>query len=488
MQLPSLKRGSRVPRTFMALALGGAAAIGVYAYVGSVQQSATTVVPRAKVLVAKTDLAARTVLAPDFFELRELPKEAVAPRALASPNELSGKVLAVPMAAGEQLISSKLRDPNTVEANTLAEMIPPGKRALSVSFTEVLGSGGLIVPGDHVDVIATFTKEAMGKDEAMILLQDVLVLAVAQSTSADELAPVVTAPRVSAGTAAKGNTTDSKLLPSSSAAPPATPTPSSVPSAPKAKTVTLAVTPESAQRLALAEDLGRLRYALRRTGETGAASVTAADLGTIQSPLQPASAEIVAVELSPANMKVGDTLTVKITVKNTSDKPLQTQAPAPGFTYVQGQTYFSQQYASEAGKWRVGVGSAGLDSTELPFRWGLGGDLAPGASTTVTGQIKVTHDFKATNFYAALIEEPAKVVQNGTGTTMVTALPENVAVVAVDVANVRSGPSIASSVIGDVKYGTELEIMGQSADWFRVRLPDKREGWVAAGWIVAPRR
>jgi hypothetical protein len=39
----------------------------------------------------------------------------------------------------------------------------------------------------------------------------------------------------------------------------------------------------------------------------------------------------------------------------------------------------------------------------MPYRWGLGGDLAPGATTTVTGHVKITQDFKATNFWAALI-------------------------------------------------------------------------------------
>jgi hypothetical protein len=39
-------------------------------------------------------------------------------------------------------------------------------------------------------------------------------------------------------------------------------------------------------------------------------------------------------------------------VKNTSDMPFQTMGPEPGFTYVQGQTYFTQQYAFDPGKWR----------------------------------------------------------------------------------------------------------------------------------------
>jgi len=59
---------------------------------------------------------------------------------------------------------------------------------------------------------------------------------------------------------------------------------------------------------------------------------------------------------------------------------------------------------------------------------------------------------------------------------------------AVDAANARSGPSIASSVVDQVPYGAELEIVGQSADWFQVKLPDQRVAWVAAGWIVTSGR
>jgi hypothetical protein len=209
-----------------------------------------------------------------------------------------------------------------------------------------------------------------------------------------------------------------------------------------------------------------------------------ADLSTLANPLQQAAGQITAVEISPTNVKVGDVIDVKITVKNTSNSPLQTQNPQPDYTYVQGQTYFSQQFASEPGKWRVAVGTGGLDSTDLPYRWGFGGDLAPGASTTVTGHIKVTSDFKPTNFWASLVQEPTSVAQSGVGITLVTALPQNLAIIAVDVANVRSGPSIASAVIDKVQYGTQLQIVGQSADWFKIKLPDQREGWVAAGWIV----
>jgi pilus assembly protein CpaB len=477
-------------RLVIALTLAGVAAGGVYLYAGSLQQQVATQQdqvalatpePRTRVLVAKVDLPANAPLSPDLFEVKSLAPEAVAPNPITTPDQLVGKVLANPMATGEQLVASRLVDPKASAVKTFADQIPAGKRAMSLSFTELGGAAGLVVPGSYVDVLAVFKKDVLGKDESMIMLQDVLVLAVAQSTAPDQLPlqPTVASP------------TPAPIIPlpgAAAAKPTATPNPRLPVAPPETRTVTLAVAPEAAERLALAETYGNLRYIIRPTGERSQSSVLPADLGTLSSPLQAAAAEIVASEISPTNVKVGDTISVKITIKNTSDKPLQTMGPQPGFTYIQGQTYFTQQYAGQAGKWRVAVGTAGLDSTELPYRWGLGGDLAPGASTTVTGQIKVTQDFKATNFWASVVEEPAHIVQDGMGMTLVTSLPENTAVIAVDAANARSGPSIASSVIGLLPYGTQVEIVGQSADWFKVKMPDQREAWVAAGWIVTAGR
>jgi Flp pilus assembly protein CpaB len=515
------KRSRRGLRMVIALALATTAAGGVFIYASSVQRQVAqqpqvrqeasvepTQTTLVSVVVAHVDLQAKTRLTPDAFELRDLPAGAVSSNALKSLDAVAGKVLNAPMAAGEQLTSSRLMEPPAADIKTIADMIPAGLRAMSLALTELDGAGGLIVPGQRVDVVAVFKKDTLGKDESMIVLQDVLVLAVAQATSADQLLatpttiPAAPTPRAVAQVApAPALGVGSTSRPTPAAAATAIPTQAQVfnpatnsvtdrlPAAPpQAKTVTLAVAPEAVERLALAKDYGHLSYVIRPTSERTQQSLVPADLGTLANPIEATAAEILATEISPTNVKVGDTVTVKITIRNTSDKPLQTMGPQPGFTYVQGQTYFTQQFASQPGKWRVAIGSAGLDSTELPYRWGLGADLAPGASTTVTGQIKVTADFKATNFWAAIVEEPAKIVQNGVGITLITAMPENVAVVAVDSANARSGPSVASSVVDQIPYGTQIEIVGQSADWFKVKLPDQRVAWMAAGWIVVPGR
>src|SRR5437660_2887681 len=201
------KRSRRGLRLVVALALATTAAGGVFVYASSVQRQAAqqqqqirqeasaepTQTPLVSVLVAHTDLQPKTRLTADAFELRDLPADAVANNAVKSLEAVAGKVLNAPMTAGEQLTSSRLSDSQPAEVKTLADMIPAGLRAMSLTLTELDGAGGLIVPGQHIDVVAVFKKDTLGKDQSMIMLQDVLVLAVAQATSADQLLATPTA-------------------------------------------------------------------------------------------------------------------------------------------------------------------------------------------------------------------------------------------------------------------------------------------------------
>jgi len=360
-----------------------------------------------RVVTAKQTLPAQTALTADNVELRDASQDALQPNVQTNLNDVVGKVLLVPVATGQQILAPFLANADQPDVKKLADLVPPGKRAMSVTFTELNSAGGLVQPGDSVDVIGVFNKNVLGKDQSMLLLQDVPVLAVAQITTADPTprqgAPAGNQPAVPLPQPQRSGSANAALQTASVTSLPAAPA--------QTRTLTVAVDPEAAERLALAEDNGHLRYIVRPGADRNQSTVLPADLSTLVSPIQVAAGQIIATQITPSNTKVGDTIDVSITVKNTSDKPLQTMGPEPGFTYVQGQTYFTQQYASDPGKWRVGIGSAGLDSTDLQYRWGLGGDLAPGATTTVTGHIKVTQDFKATNFWAALVNEPSNVVQ-----------------------------------------------------------------------------
>src|SRR5712691_6444664 len=140
------KRSRRGLRLVVALALATTAAGGVFVYASSVQRQAAqqqqqihqeasadpTQTPLVSVVVAHVDLQAKTRLTPDAFELRELPADAVTSNALKSLDAVAGKVLNAPMAAGEQLTSSRLIEPPAADIKTIADMIPAGLRAMSL--------------------------------------------------------------------------------------------------------------------------------------------------------------------------------------------------------------------------------------------------------------------------------------------------------------------------------------------------------------------
>lgn len=190
-------------------------------------------VPTTTVLVARVDIPARTLVNREHVVTKEVPAVARHPRALTGVGDAIGKYSMETIYAGEQILSNNLAD--RIPGSTLASRVPEGRRAVGINVSEAAISGGLIAPGDHVDVIAVFKSDRLGFNTSTVVLQDIQVLAVAQNVVGQD------------GRVAK----DEK----------------STTGAEKAKTVTLAVTLDEAQRLALAEEFGVLRLALRRTDD-----------------------------------------------------------------------------------------------------------------------------------------------------------------------------------------------------------------------------
>jgi pilus assembly protein CpaB len=202
-----------------------------------------------KVVVAAHDIAARTTLDSGMLKLAEVPKDSVLDGAFSNVDDLDGQVTRYPLVSGEQVVSSKIGVQNKNETG-LSFVVPVGMRAFSIQVTEESGVGGLILPGDLVDVIGILEGDTVGVDKAVTIVQNVEVLAVAQE--AQEPLPA--------------------------ARPTGTPTPSATSGTlgerpkdaepnPGARTVTLAVTPEQAQLLALVQAKGALVLTLRSFGD-----------------------------------------------------------------------------------------------------------------------------------------------------------------------------------------------------------------------------
>src|SRR3972149_4459662 len=133
-----------------------------------------------RVVIAEQDIPARTEIGPEMLSVVEVPGSLAVNGALDSVEPLIGETTRYPVAAGQQVTLVGV-GPQTKE-DGLAFVVPKGLRALSVEVDEIRGVGGLLLPGDRVEVIAGVTADAVGVDSAGTVLQGIEVLAVAQKT------------------------------------------------------------------------------------------------------------------------------------------------------------------------------------------------------------------------------------------------------------------------------------------------------------------
>ena len=202
-----------------------------------------------RIVVAAADVNLGQRLAPDMFKLADWPADALPPGALRDPAKLNGRVLKTSVLRGEPLSEAKLAPAGTLGG--LSALIAEGKRAITVRVNDVVGVAGFTLPGNFVDIIVhTQAGERQHeRDISKIVLERILVLAVAQEVSRDD-----TKPRV-------------------------------------VNAVTLEVTPEQAEHLDLARSVGTLSLALRNQVDPKPGVTAGATKGTLLGMQEPAPAE-----------------------------------------------------------------------------------------------------------------------------------------------------------------------------------------------------
>lgn len=252
--LTALTAGSSNRRfILLALALGLVGAILVYVAASRGPSSSGGGVADTAVVVAKTDIPARTKITQSMVEVRLVPAESASQFAFTDVANVVDQVTRFPIAANEQILTTKvvsLTGTSAATSRSLSFVVPRGKRAIAINITPVQGAGGLVLPGDYVDVLVVYdvdfrTAEGSQTEDSFIvqtLFQNVEVLAVQQTVV--DVVPEATP------TAGGQRVRNSEAKPE-----------------PDAITVTLALTPEEAQRLYLAESNGRIRLSVRPFGE-----------------------------------------------------------------------------------------------------------------------------------------------------------------------------------------------------------------------------
>jgi len=147
-----------------------------------------------KVAIAAADIGQGMRLAPENVQLIDWPAGAVPPGAITDIKALEGRVTRTQIGRGEAVLETKLAPPGTTGG--LSAVVAAGKRAMTVRVNDVVGVAGFALPGNYVDILVNLQQTASdsgAREESIskIVLERILVLAVAQESNRDDTKPKV---------------------------------------------------------------------------------------------------------------------------------------------------------------------------------------------------------------------------------------------------------------------------------------------------------
>jgi len=202
----------------------------VWAYLGRLEERIAGGPPEG-VLVLSEAIERGGVLLEEQLAIREVPTDYVDTRQVKAVDlgRVTGLRVRTAVEAQQALLWTDL-DVYADERRDLSELIADGQRAVSIRPRRRDAALGLVRPGDFVDVVANLARVGSGEPAAVVLLQNVLVMAVGRDLV-----------RAASGSAAAPVADDA--------------------------TVTLSVSLRQAQLIALASEQGHLSLALRNPSD-----------------------------------------------------------------------------------------------------------------------------------------------------------------------------------------------------------------------------
>ena len=223
-----------------------------------------------RVVAAKVALQPGTPIAAENLTEIDWPKNVALGGLIEKKEDVAGHVLGYAVAANEPVLR---RDLAAGASLGLAAKIPDGMRAIAVKTNEVMNMAGFIFPGSRVDVLMTLRGENndASTTTARTVLQNVQVLS-----------------------------TGTKIDPDPTGKPE------------NVTVVTLLVTPEQSQKLALAQSQGTIQFVLRNGGDSAIPETPAVDLADLTgvqktpppplAPAQPKRVAAVAAAVKPSDV------------------------------------------------------------------------------------------------------------------------------------------------------------------------------------------
>ena len=196
------------------------------------------------VVVAKVEIPIGARIIPEQLAIAQFPSAVTPEGAIRTiDDKLIGRVAMVSISPREPITESRLAPVGA--AGGLSSVIPDGYRAMTVKVDEVVGVSGFIMPGTLVDVVVVITPPKNSGSEdviSKIVLQNIKVLASGQNIDKPK---------------------DSREVERS------------------VRAVTLQVTPEQAEKLALGSSEGKLQLVMRNSVDQADEQTTGANKRTL---------------------------------------------------------------------------------------------------------------------------------------------------------------------------------------------------------------
>jgi pilus assembly protein CpaB len=200
------------------------------------------------IVVAAVNIGLAESITRQHVKLVPWPKASVPPGAIRSLEDAEGRVVRGSSVAGEPLMEGKLAPQLAGRGGIMPMLVPEGQRGVTIKLDEAMRESGFVMPNSRVDVLVSMPK-APGSNEkiAKVILQDVTVLAAGQTVEMKDNKPVT-------------NTT-----------------------------VTMALTPQQVERLAVAQSDGKLMLVQRNLRDTEVVRTPGATPSSLLSDLAPAA-------------------------------------------------------------------------------------------------------------------------------------------------------------------------------------------------------
>jgi len=182
------------PRAFLMIVVSVGIGLGAVVLASRWISQQAASVASSKVVVAAINIDLGTPLTPQMLKLADWPRGSVPAGAADDIKTLDARVVKTSLLQGEPVLESKLAPLGATGG--LSAVIAEGNRAMTVRVNDVVGVAGFALPGNYVDIVVNTEDESVkaenvNKSISKIVLEHIMVLAVAQEQNRDETKPKV---------------------------------------------------------------------------------------------------------------------------------------------------------------------------------------------------------------------------------------------------------------------------------------------------------